>query len=132
MWADTLSIRQACRYDCFCLCHTPGRSISIKPVSKCSGPKNDCTEPTCQGVGSKGNDTQLPSFFRKAILTVMSSRSIKIRYHLNTYRMVSEGADALRYVKHGNLERLKMCIQTGEATIWDTAPDGWSLLHVRL
>lgn len=64
------------------------------------------------------------------MLAVMSSRSIKTQYHLNTYRMVSEGSDALRYVKHGNLERLKVCIQMGNATIWDTAPDGWSLLHV--
>lgn len=60
----------------------------------------------------------------------MSSKSIKVRYDLNTYRMVSEGSDAMRYVKHGNLEKLKICIKTGEATLWDTAPDGWSLLHV--
>lgn len=59
----------------------------------------------------------------------MSSRSIKVRYDLNTYRMVSEGSNAMRYVKHGNLEKLKACIETGEATLWDTAPDGWSLLH---
>ena len=60
----------------------------------------------------------------------MSSRSIKVRYDLNTYRMVSEGSNAMRYVKHGNLEKLKTCIRTGEATLLDTAPDGWSLLHV--
>lgn len=70
------------------------------------------------------------TFFRKAISQVMSSKSIKVRYDLNTYRMVSEGSDAMRYVKHGNLEKLKTCIKTGEATLWDTAPDGWSLLHV--
>jgi hypothetical protein len=46
--------------------------------------------------------------------------------------MVPEGSDALRYVKHGNLEKLKICFKLGEATIWDTAPDGWSLLHVSL
>lgn len=62
----------------------------------------------------------------------MSSKSIKIRYDLNTFRMVSEGSEAIRYVKHGNLDKLKTCFQIGEATLWDTAPDGWSLLHVRL
>lgn len=36
----------------------------------------------------------------------------------------------MHYVKHGNLEKLKGCIESGEATVWDTAPDGWSLLHV--
>jgi len=48
---------------------------------------------------------------------------------MNTYRMVPEGSDAMRFVKHGNLEKLKMEILSGQATIWDTAPDGWSLLH---
>lgn len=60
----------------------------------------------------------------------MSSKSIKVRYDLKTFRMVSEGSDAMRYVKYGNLDKLKMCIESGEATLWDTAPDGWSLLHV--
>ncbi|KAJ5816984.1 hypothetical protein N7447_009217 [Penicillium robsamsonii] len=55
--------------------------------------------------------------------------SIEIRYRLNTYRMVPEGFDAMRYVKHGNLGKLKAAIQSGEATLWDTATDGWSLLH---
>ena len=62
----------------------------------------------------------------------MASNSIKVRYNLHTYRMVSEGSDAMRYVKHGNLDGLKASIESGQATIWDTAPDGWSLLHVRL
>lgn len=70
------------------------------------------------------------TFFRRIMSQVMTSNSIKVRYHLNTYRMVSEGSNAMRYVKHGNLEKLKMCIESGEATLWDTAPDGWSLLHV--
>lgn len=130
--ADALMIRQACRYDCFCLCHTLSRAISIKDVSKPSEISNNCTEPTCRGAGLIGEEATIPSFFRKAILAVTLARSIKTRYHLNTYRMVSEGSDALRFVKHGNLVKLKMCIQTGEATKWDTAPDGWSLLHVSL
>lgn len=62
----------------------------------------------------------------------MASKSVKVRYNLNTFRMVSEGSDAIRHVKHGDLEKLKMCFETGEATLWDTAPDGWSLLHVEL
>jgi hypothetical protein len=58
-------------------------------------------------------------------------QGVRIRYNLNTYRMVPEGSDAMRYVKHGSLDKLKMSISSREATPWDTAPDGWSLLHVR-
>jgi hypothetical protein len=71
------------------------------------------------------------SSFKRAMLHLMTSNSIKIRYRINTYRTVPEGSDAMRYVKHGNLGKLKAAIQSGEATPWDTATDGWSLLHVR-
>ena len=128
--ADASLIRRACRYDCFCICHAPSVTDASKGILKLSGLKLQCTESDCQGAGSTDDKAGIPSFFRRAISEVMSSRSIKVRYHLNTYRMVPEGSDALRYVKHGNLEKLKACIQTGEATLWDTAPDGWSLLHV--
>lgn len=127
---DASTIRRACRYDCFCICHKSSPAATTGGVSKFSEFKHHCNEPSCQGAGLSEDEAVIPSFFRKAIGAVMSSRNIKVRYHLNTYRMVSEGSDALRYVKHGNLEKLKICIQTGEATLWDTAPDGWSLLHV--
>lgn len=44
--------------------------------------------------------------------------------------MVPEGSDVMRYTKQGDLDNLKAAIQSGKATLWDTAPDGWSLLHV--
>lgn len=127
---DALEIRRACRYDCFCKCHAQSTPIPIRGLSKVKPPQYQCSEPSCQGAKSIGEKVVVPStFFRKAISQVMSSKSIKVRYDLNTYRMVSEGSDAMRYVKHGNLEKLKACIKSGEATLWDTAPDGWSLLH---
>ncbi|KAL9127409.1 MAG: hypothetical protein Q9217_003705 [Psora testacea] len=43
--------------------------------------------------------------------------------------MVPEGSDVMRYTKQGDLDNLKAAIQSGNATLWDTAPDGWSLLH---
>ncbi|KAL9611612.1 MAG: hypothetical protein Q9167_003727 [Letrouitia subvulpina] len=44
--------------------------------------------------------------------------------------MVPENSDVLRYATQGSLNKLKVAIQSGGATLWDTAPDGWSLLHV--
>lgn len=127
---EASKIRRSCRYDCFCICHVSSAVDPNKKIPRMRRFKPQCSEPGCQSVGLADDNAKISSFFRKAISEVISSRTIKVRYHLNTYRMVSEGSDALRYVKHGNLEKLKMCIQTNEATIWDTAPDGWSLLHV--
>lgn len=124
--ATPVILRKACRYDCYCKCHT--RDVATKRGF--SRAFESCTDRTCHAFGQTAISTS--SFFRKALAQVASSRCVKIRYDLNTFRMVSEGSDAMRYVKHGNLEKLKMCVWAGEATLWDTAPDGWSLLHVSL
>lgn len=128
---NAIAIRRACRYDCFCKCHAQSTPIPIRGFSKVKPLQYQCNDPSCQGANPSIENVVVSSnFFRKAISQVMSSKTIKVRYDLNTYRMVSEGSDAMRYVKHGNLEKLKTCIKTGDATLWDTAPDGWSLLHV--
>ena len=127
--ADAVISRKACRYDCYCKCHTES-TAKHRGFSRLAGSNGQCTDRSCQAFNEAA---VAPSkFFRKALVQLVSSRSIKIRYDLNTFRMVSEGSDAMRYVKHGNLDKLKSCIETGEATLWDTAPDGWSLLHVSM
>ena len=128
--SDLSRIRHACRYDCYCMCHAHDTTRSDRLSSKLAASKLRCTEPQCQATSLEGKTETASSFFRKFMSQVMSSKCIKVRYDLNTYRMVAEGSDAMRYVKHGNLEKLKTCIRSGEATLWDTAPDGWSLLHV--
>ena len=126
-----LPIRKACQYDCFCKCHEQC-AVTKRGLSRLSSLQSLCNDPTCQAATSPEEPALFPNFFRKAISQVMSSKSIKVHYDLNTFRMVSEGSDAMRYVKHGNLDKLKICIKSGKATLWDTAPDGWSLLHVSL
>ncbi len=126
----TMIMRKACRYDCYCRCHEQGAPTN-RGLLRLSGSKSYCTESTCQAATSFEEPDMAPTnFIRKALSQVMSSKSVKVRYDLNTFRMVSEGSDAMRYVKHGNLDKLKICMEAGEATLWDTAPDGWSLLHV--
>lgn len=135
--ADSLIIRRACRYDCYCKCHEQTTDDSSGVFSRLnarifrerSRPKVECSDPSCAAAISQKKTIPV-SVFKKAMSQLMSSNSIKIRYHMNTYRMVPEGSSAIRWIKHGNLEKLKSTIQSGEATLWDTAPDGWSLLHV--
>ena len=128
--AGALTIRRSCRFDCYCICHIQNTAYPSKNVLMLTTPKYRCNEPSCLATTSEERVEKPTSFFRKVMSQVASSHSIKIRYDLNTYRMVPEGSDAMRYVKHGNLEKLKLCLNSGEATLWDTAPDGWSLLHV--
>lgn len=128
---STIVIRKACRYDCHCKCHDPKPISPRRKISMFKTSRSRCTEPTCQVNASLEEAySDNSSRFRRALSHVMTSRSIQYRYNLNTYRMIPEGSDVMRYVKHGNLDKLKGCIESGEATIWDTAPDGWSLLHV--
>ena len=128
MTVNSLVVRRACRYDCYCECHANNSAFSSKRLAKLGELKKQCTDSACQGVFLAQCKTEAPFVsFRKALSHLLLSKSLRIRYNLNTFRMVS---DAMRYVKHGNLEKLKACIDTGEATVWDTAPDGWSLLHV--
>ena len=129
---DVVITRRACRYDCYCECHVQSAARSTREFMKSKGSKTKCTQSNCRRVIYPEEQVHGTAFFRRALSQVLSSKSIKIRYDLNTYRMVSEGSDAMRYVKHGQLDKLKACIKSGEATLWDTAPDGWSLLHVSL
>ena len=126
--AGPLAIRKACRYDCFCDCHTweaasqRGRRGS-KPV---------CTDLTCKAASSAPEQAAASNskFFRKALSQIMASKSIRVRYDLGTFRIVAEGSDAVRFVKHGNLDGLKASLKSGDATLYDTTvTDGWSLLH---
>ena len=123
-------IHKACRYDCYCKCHEEEPRSSQRRFSKIKRAKTQCTEPTCKNATVEESHSVYSSSFRGAISQIMSSKSIKVRYNLNTFRMVPEGSDSVRFVKHGNLEALKASFNAGEATIWDTSPDGWSLLHV--
>ncbi|KAG5293933.1 ankyrin repeat protein [Histoplasma capsulatum G186AR] len=134
---SSLIIRRACRHDCYCKCHdepttgeskTPSSRFNARVFRENNKPKVECSDPGCAATISQEKPIPV-SLFKKAISNMMSTSSIQVRYRLNTYRMVPEGSNAMRYVKHGNLEKLKLAIESGEATPWDTAPDGWSLLH---
>lgn len=129
MWVT----RRSCRYDCRCQCHEQARDTkSQRRLGALRNRTMPCSDPKCQAnIASTEQATQYTNLFRETLSQVMSSKSVRVRPDLKTFRMVPEGSDAMRHVKHGNLEKLKLCIESGEATIWDTAPDGWSLLHVR-
>lgn len=128
---DSLVIRQACRFDCYCECHSQSVAVSKDVFAKFNAPifrerrrfKVDCTEPDCAGATSSPKRVLSSALFKRAMSHLLSYQSVKVRYDLNCYRIIPEGSNAMRYVKQGNLERLRMAVKTGEATPWDTA--GW-------
>lgn len=128
-------IRKACRFDCYCKCHPRTRlkegdiSSLSKSLSKLEISNYDCDDVNCESnkAISVGSSTR---FFQKILCQVKSAQSIKVRHHMSTFHIVPESSDVLRYVKLGKLDSLQIAIQSGKATLWDTAPDGWSLLHV--
>lgn len=130
MWAT----RRSCRYDCRCDCHDSTENAkSQRRFGRSKFRSRPCSDSRCEGdATSTEQASQYSNLFRETLSSVMSSRSVNVRTDLKTFRMVPEGSDAMRHVKHGNLDKLKLCIESGEATIFDTAPDGWSLLHVRV
>lgn len=119
---DSLVIRQACRFDCYCKCHSQNITLPKEVFSKFATPifrpdkrsKIECTEPDC--IGATSASKRIPSiFFHRTVLRLLLLQSIRTGCQLNTYRMIPEGANPLRYVKHGNLEKLKLSITTREA-----------------
>lgn len=128
---DMFILRRSCRYNCHCACHEETTDKPQRRFGRSRPQKIECTDPVCLGKEVAPDNSKEHSWlFRSALSRATSARVIQVRYDLQSFRMVPNGSNAVRYVNHGNLPKLKECIESGEATIWDTTLDGWSLLHV--
>lgn len=132
-----LVVRRACRFDCYCSCHLrsevqrSGVTSLSKSISQLGLSGSHCDDSNCQpGRSTDRSVGSVSRFFQEALPRVVAAYHVKVRYHISTFHMVPEGSDVMRYTKQGDLDNLKAAIQSGKATMWDTAPDGWSLLHV--
>ncbi|KAI0506443.1 ankyrin repeat-containing domain protein [Xylaria bambusicola] len=127
---DMFILRKSCRYNCRCACHEEMADEPRRRFGRSKPRKIECTDAICLGNEMVPNSSkEYSSLFRSALSKATSTRVIQVRYDLQSFRMVPNGSNAVRYVNHGNLPKLKECIESGEATIWDTTLDGWSLLH---
>lgn len=128
---DMFIVRRSCRYNCHCACHEETTDKPHRRFGRSKPLKIKCTDPVClRNEVVPDRSKEHSSLFRSALSRVTSARVIQVRYDLQSFRMIPNGSNAVRYVNHGNLPKLKECIESGEATIWDTTLDGWSLLHV--
>ena len=130
-------LRKACRFDCYCCCHSRdearngGVAFLKKSISQLALSGLPCDNPNCQPERTTNEIVvSVSHFFQRALPHVAAAHRVKARYHIDTFHIVPESSDVMRYTKQGDLDSLKAAIVSGKATIWDTAPDGWSLLHV--
>jgi hypothetical protein len=128
-----------CSDSCACSCHVndifkpPGRQTTItQPVC---GRKRiaDCTELTCRKLALKKRQITIrqSSVLKKEFILSVISRGLRISPQIKNRPIVPETSDAIKFSQVGDLISLRKLIQDGKASIFDTGPDGWSLLHVR-
>lgn len=60
------------------------------------------------------------------------SRGTRRNMELKVRPLIPNTSDAIRYCQVDDVDLLKDLILSGKASPWDTTPDGWSLLHVRM
>ena len=129
-------VRKACRFNCYCSCHSTtevDKGGLTRAFSRLGISNLPCDDPNCQSVSFVVEAADSAShFLQKVLARVLAAHSVKQRYYFNTFHMIPVNSDVIRYIKQGDLDNLIKAIQSGNATIWDTAPDGWSLLHVSM
>jgi hypothetical protein len=132
-----------CDSRCKCPCHGLQAFLHSRQLSKAVqsfifGPSH-LSAATCQykhAVRRKKKDHgSISIFFRsdcfkKAILISLLSRGISLRVYFKCHNLVPETAESIRCAQSGDFQTLEKLIKNKKATVNDTGPDGWSLLHV--
>jgi hypothetical protein len=125
--------RQAgnCHDGCACQCHRDGvRKLSMQ--GKIFGRK--CTELACRKLGLKGVEVivRQSKYLKREFDLFVQRRGPRLSVQLKSRPVVPETSAAMRFVLIGDFHALKNIIISKKASIFDTAPDGWSLLHVSI
>jgi len=129
-----------CDSNCRCVCHTTQKvlpndmGMKHQTSSSCLIVRfvRTCTLRACKKKRRRSQRSfTVPSqVLNKALGVRLLSKGFNHLFFLKSYNTVSENSDQIRYATSGNLQGLMMLVQTNKATINDTGPDGWTLLHV--
>lgn len=130
-----------CDSNCRCVCHITQKvlpdDLGMKRQTSSSGLiarfMRACTLKACKKKRRRSKESfTVPSqVVNRALGIKLLSKAFNHRFFLKMYNVESENSDQIRYAASGNLQGLMMLIQTNKATINDSSPDGWTLLHVR-
>lgn len=130
--------RSTCDDSCACSCHAndifelPGRQATIAQLVPVRTQIVDCTEPKCRKLALKKRQITIreSSVLKKEFILLVILRGPGISCQVKSRPIVPETSDAIKYSQVGDLNSLRKVILDGSASIFDTGPDGWSLLHV--
>jgi hypothetical protein len=133
-----------CEKGCRCKCHKA--SMFPLPSSFCRAFRrafpsiiNDpvlvrrCTRADCRALQSGLRRLFVvvhKAFVSRAIVLAAISRGLRIKLQIKSYPLVSVTSDIMRFAHGNNLNGMRRLFSAGLATPRDTAPDGWTLLHV--
>jgi hypothetical protein len=133
-----------CPMNCKCSCHKTSvypLGLNFQRVFKRLFPNivedpvlvRRCSELTCHATQASHRRLFVvvhSAFVNKAIVIAAISRGLKLKVQVKSYPVVPETSRIITFAQTGDTKNLKRFIMSGQATINDTAEDGWSLLHV--
>lgn len=123
--------RGRCRPRCQCACH---RIVELKVKSEDSANFNStkCSNPQCRSRESRNTEFVIrdPILLRREFVLSLISRGVQISYSLKTHPIVPSCSAVIKCAENGDLASLRNLLLDKKASIFDTEPDGWSLLHV--
>ena len=121
---------------CVCQCHNKKFSnlraqLEAQFPPFFSGFASRCTNFECcaRRNRSRGKIVISSTWLREVGVFSMARRKSSPQVSLPVRGTLSEGSDANRYAKTGNVEGLRRLIAEGVVSPSATTPDGWSLLH---
>lgn len=123
--------RSRCYSQCQCPCH---RASEPKTQNKESGKFNStkCSNPQCRSRDSRKTEFIIrdPMLLRREFVLSLICRGVQISCSIKTRPIVPASSAVIKCAENGDLVSLKNLLLAGKASIFDTEPDGWSLLHV--
>ena len=121
---------------CLCQCHH-AKFSNLRTQLEARFPRyflgiaSQCTNFECcaRRNRSRGKVVISSKWLRETGIFSMTTRKTHLHNSLPIRGTLSEGSDANRYAKTGNVEGLRRLFANGVVTPFATTPDGWSLMH---
>lgn len=119
-----------CHSQCKCQCH---KADDLKLEDGKGGAcRFRCSSPNCQTKRSRTTKIFVrdATILKREFVISMMTRGFRISCNIKTRPIVPASAEAIKCSMNGDSETFLKLLIAKKASIYDTEPDGWSLLHV--